>query len=104
MTGLFPAGPVSGVHGAASRGFGASADGWARPETYETKRDAEVFLAQIQADQTRGDWIDPTADEVLFGEYSTLGCRQSAAPGENATSEAQPSGDALLCWDAAPSP
>ena len=48
------------------------ADGMLRaaPETYETKRDAEVFLAQIQADQTRGDWIDPTAGEVLFGEYA----------------------------------
>ncbi|MBV9024403.1 MAG: site-specific integrase [Streptomycetaceae bacterium] len=43
----------------------------AAPETYETKRDAEVFLAQIQADQTRGDWIDPTAGEVLFSEYAT---------------------------------
>ncbi|MFI9580457.1 tyrosine-type recombinase/integrase [Streptomyces sp. NPDC052236] len=41
------------------------------PEVYETKRDAEVFLAQVQADQTRGDWIDPTAGEVLFGEYAT---------------------------------
>ncbi|WP_269855547.1 tyrosine-type recombinase/integrase [Streptomyces sp. RPT161] len=43
----------------------------AAPDTYETKRDAEVFLAQIQADQTRGDWIDPTAGEVLFSEYAT---------------------------------
>lgn len=43
----------------------------AAPETYETKRDAEVFLAQIQADQTRGDWIDPSAGEVLFAEYAT---------------------------------
>lgn len=31
------------------------------PQTYESKRDAELFLAQIQADQARGDWIDPTA-------------------------------------------
>ncbi|MEV7169992.1 site-specific integrase [Streptomyces sp. NPDC093224] len=42
----------------------------AAPQTYETKRDAEVFLAQIQADQARGDWIDPTAGEVLFAEYA----------------------------------
>lgn len=43
----------------------------AAPETYETKSDAEVFLSQVQADQTRGDWIDPTAGEVLFAEYAT---------------------------------
>ncbi|MFD4240178.1 tyrosine-type recombinase/integrase [Streptomyces sp. NPDC058525] len=42
----------------------------AAPQTYDTKRDAEVFLAQIQADQSRGDWIDPTAGEVLFAEYA----------------------------------
>lgn len=40
------------------------------PQTYESKRDAELFLAQIQADQARGDWIDPTAGEVLFAEYA----------------------------------
>lgn len=45
----------------------------AAPETYETKRDAEVFLAQIQADQTRGDWIDPSVGEVLFSEYAKRG-------------------------------
>jgi hypothetical protein len=43
----------------------------AAPEVYETKRDAEVFLAQVQADQVRGDWIDPTAGEAMFGEYAT---------------------------------
>ncbi|KOG36606.1 MULTISPECIES: tyrosine-type recombinase/integrase [Streptomyces] len=42
----------------------------AAPQTYETKREAEVFLAQIQADQARGDWIDPTAGEVPFAEYA----------------------------------
>jgi integrase len=29
-----------------------------------------VFLAQVQADQTRGDWLDPTAGEVPFAEYA----------------------------------
>ncbi|MFI9210994.1 tyrosine-type recombinase/integrase [Streptomyces sp. NPDC053253] len=43
----------------------------AAPETYETKREADLFLAQVQADQARGDWIDPTAGEVLFAEYAT---------------------------------
>lgn len=42
----------------------------AAPQTYETKREAELFLAQIQADQARGDWIDPAAGEVLFAQYA----------------------------------
>ncbi|MFF9013441.1 tyrosine-type recombinase/integrase [Streptomyces sp. NPDC014870] len=42
----------------------------AAPDTYETKREAELFLAQVQADQARGDWIDPTAGEVMFAEYA----------------------------------
>ncbi|MFB7553263.1 tyrosine-type recombinase/integrase [Streptomyces sp. NPDC056154] len=43
----------------------------AAPETYETKREAELYLSQVQADQSRGDWIDPTAGEVLFAAYAT---------------------------------
>lgn len=35
------------------------------PETFETKRDAEAFLVQVQADQMRGDWLDPTARRGL---------------------------------------
>lgn len=42
----------------------------AAPQTYETKREAEVYLALVQADQTRGDWIDPQAGEKLFAEYA----------------------------------
>ncbi|RPK39910.1 site-specific integrase [Streptomyces sp. ADI93-02] len=41
------------------------------PETFETRRDAEAFLVQVQADQMRGDWLDPTAGEVLFADYTT---------------------------------
>ncbi|MET9529869.1 MULTISPECIES: tyrosine-type recombinase/integrase [unclassified Streptomyces] len=40
------------------------------PETFESKKGAEVFLAQMQADQSRGDWLDPSAGEVLFTEYA----------------------------------
>ncbi|MFK8906188.1 tyrosine-type recombinase/integrase [Streptomyces sp. YS-3] len=40
------------------------------PETFEAKKDAEVFLSQMQADQSRGDWLDPTAGEVLFADYA----------------------------------
>ncbi|MFI0978223.1 tyrosine-type recombinase/integrase [Streptomyces sp. NPDC021093] len=42
----------------------------AAPQTYETKREAEVYLAQVQADQSRGDWIDPQAGEELFAAYA----------------------------------
>ncbi|KAB2973265.1 site-specific integrase [Streptomyces sp. SS1-1] len=40
-------------------------------ETYATKTDAEVALAHIEADITRGQWNDPDAGKVHFGEYAT---------------------------------
>ena len=40
------------------------------PETFETKRDAEVWLSQIEADLTRGNWQDPDAGAVNFKEYA----------------------------------
>ncbi|MFI1097535.1 tyrosine-type recombinase/integrase [Streptomyces sp. NPDC020917] len=40
------------------------------PETFVTKTDAEVWLSQIEADLTRGDWTDPDAGAVNFGEYA----------------------------------
>ncbi|MGW7487171.1 tyrosine-type recombinase/integrase [Streptomyces sp. NPDC054786] len=40
------------------------------PETFETKKDAEVWLSQIEADLTRGDWQDPDAGAVNFKEYA----------------------------------
>ncbi|MFI9231688.1 tyrosine-type recombinase/integrase [Streptomyces rimosus] len=43
----------------------------AAPETFDTKTDAEVWLSQTEADQTRGDWIDPHAGEVSFSAYAT---------------------------------
>ncbi|MGW9078319.1 tyrosine-type recombinase/integrase [Streptomyces kronopolitis] len=43
----------------------------AAPETFETKTDAEVWLTQTEADQTRGDWVDPYAGAVNFHEYAT---------------------------------
>ncbi|MFJ9906855.1 tyrosine-type recombinase/integrase [Streptomyces sp. NPDC101152] len=39
-------------------------------QTYATKTDAEVALAQIEADITRGAWADPDAGKVHFGEYA----------------------------------
>ncbi|MDT3397634.1 tyrosine-type recombinase/integrase [Streptomyces sp. B1866] len=40
------------------------------PETFETKTDAEVWLTQVEADLTRGDWTDPDAGAVNFEEYA----------------------------------
>ncbi|MFB7647208.1 tyrosine-type recombinase/integrase [Streptomyces sp. NPDC056084] len=41
-------------------------------ETYATKTDAEVALTHIEADITRGQWHDPDAGKVVFGEYVTV--------------------------------
>ncbi|MGK4907024.1 tyrosine-type recombinase/integrase [Streptomyces albus] len=40
------------------------------PQTFATKTDAEIWLSQIEADLTRGDWRDPDAGAVNFGEYA----------------------------------
>ena len=40
------------------------------PTTFDTKTDAEIWLSQIQADLTRGDWTDPYAGAVGFEEYA----------------------------------
>ncbi|NJP99366.1 tyrosine-type recombinase/integrase [Streptomyces zingiberis] len=40
------------------------------PETFATKRDAEIWLSQIEADLSRGDWQDPDAGAVNFKEYA----------------------------------
>lgn len=37
--------------------------------TYERKRDAEVFLAKVEADLARDDWFDPQAGLVTVGEF-----------------------------------
>jgi integrase len=41
------------------------------PGTFETKKDAEIWLSQIEADLSRGDWQDPDAGGVNFGEYAS---------------------------------
>jgi integrase len=40
------------------------------PETYATKKDAEVALTHIEADITRGQWSDPDAGKLRFGRYA----------------------------------
>ncbi|MFF7040525.1 tyrosine-type recombinase/integrase [Streptomyces massasporeus] len=40
------------------------------PETFRTKRDADDWLADKQTELRRGDWHDPDAGKVAFGEYA----------------------------------
>ncbi|WP_329366028.1 tyrosine-type recombinase/integrase [Streptomyces sp. NBC_01483] len=39
-------------------------------ETFETKKDAEIWLSQVEADLTRGDWRAPDAGAVNFRVYA----------------------------------
>jgi integrase len=43
----------------------------AAPETFATKKDADVWLTMKEAEMRRGDWIDPDAGHVPFGEYAS---------------------------------
>jgi integrase len=40
------------------------------PRTFEFKTDAERWLALMEAEIVRGDWIDPNAGRVSFGNYA----------------------------------
>jgi integrase len=40
------------------------------PETFATKMEAEVWLSQMEADLSRGDWRDPDAGNINFLEYA----------------------------------
>lgn len=44
-------------------------------KTYPTKSDAQIALAQIEADITRGQWSDPDAGAVNFEGYATAWLR-----------------------------
>lgn len=52
-------------------GLTRTADG-----TFGTKRDAEVALSQIEADVSRGRWVNPDAGKVNFGEYAAAWLRE----------------------------
>lgn len=43
----------------------------AAPDTFDTKREAEIWLTQVEADQARGDWLDPDAGAIDFLAYAT---------------------------------
>ncbi|MEU5252362.1 tyrosine-type recombinase/integrase [Streptomyces longwoodensis] len=40
------------------------------PETFRTKKDADAWLADKQTELRRGDWRDPDAGKVPFGDYA----------------------------------
>jgi integrase len=40
------------------------------PQTYSTKKDADVWLTLKEAEIRRGDWMDPDAGRIPFGEYA----------------------------------
>jgi hypothetical protein len=40
------------------------------PETFERKRDAELYLAHVQTEMARGEWIDGDAGKVILSEYA----------------------------------
>ncbi|WP_405743180.1 tyrosine-type recombinase/integrase [Streptomyces sp. NBC_01525] len=40
------------------------------PETFDSKTDAEIWLSQVEADLTRGDWRAPDVGAVNFQEYA----------------------------------
>ncbi|WP_406126781.1 site-specific integrase [Streptomyces canus] len=46
------------------------------PETFATKRDADDWLADKQTEMRRGDWHDPDAGKVPFGEYAAAWIRE----------------------------
>ncbi|MFQ5968490.1 MAG: tyrosine-type recombinase/integrase [Acidimicrobiia bacterium] len=45
-------------------------DGRERARNFPRKADAEAFLATVEADKLRGDWIDPRLARIAFGEWN----------------------------------
>ena len=40
------------------------------PQTFKTKAEATRWLATVEADRSRGAWVDPRAGKVQLGEYA----------------------------------
>ena len=40
-----------------------------RSQTFDRKVDAERWLAQVETDKARGQWVDPAAGRITFGEW-----------------------------------
>jgi integrase len=43
----------------------------AAPDTFATKKDADVWLTMKEAEMRRGDWIDPDAGHIQFGVFAS---------------------------------
>ena len=41
------------------------------PHTFSTRREAERFLSNMQSEQQRGEWVDPSESKVLVTDYAT---------------------------------
>ena len=46
------------------------------PETFRTKRDAEVWLAEKESEIRQGDWLDPDAGQIKFSEFASTWLRE----------------------------
>jgi hypothetical protein len=46
-------------------------DGRERNKTFDTRRDAERFLATSEADKLRGAWVDPSLGRITFRDWTT---------------------------------
>ena len=40
-----------------------------RSQTFDRKVDAERWLAQVETDKARGQWVDPAAGRITFGVW-----------------------------------
>lgn len=40
------------------------------PHIFATRREAEQYLAEVQTDQLRGTWVDPTLSQGIFDDYA----------------------------------
>jgi integrase len=47
----------------------------AAPQTFSTKKDAEIWLTLKEAEIRRGDWLAPEAGEISFGNYASAWVR-----------------------------
>lgn len=53
------------------RYFDAAGQRQTAPVTFARKGDADAWLASVQTDLRRGDWIDPALRRITFGEWAS---------------------------------
>src|SRR5690242_19963460 len=46
------------------------------PSTFDTKRAAEQWLVETEAEMLRGEWLDPDAGKVQLGDYADQWVRE----------------------------